>query len=410
MRYFDFIQTNKRFLSFGFLLTLFSSIGQTFFISLFNPYIQSDLSLSNTELGMIYSMATLCSAALMVWIGPKIDDCDLRQYTLWVGVGLSLACLAMAISSSAFMLFICYVLLRLTGQGLMCHIATVSMARYFNIGRGQAISIAALGHPVGQIVFPVLIAFAFSYFKWHVIWWILAILTPVVVLPVCLWLLRYHHERHAHFLLTNLDKSDHSQSNKAHTVFYDWRFYAIAIGSLATGFINTGIFFQYHAIILSKGWSFELYSLSFIAYAIGNIVGSIIIGVLIDRYKAINMLMFYLIPLCVGLAFLNQFNWHWALFLFMLGAGISQGASSVIIAAVWSELYGGAYLGTIRSWVSVLQVISTGIAPVFFSKLIDYGHGVHMLLLLCITFVCLCMVLLGSVRFSLKIQETELAP
>lgn len=359
---------------------------------------------------MIYSMATLCSAALMVRIGPKIDHCDLSQYTFWVGIGLSLACLTMAISSSALILFICYVLLRLTGQGLMCHIAAVSMARYFNAGRGKAISIAALGHPVGQIIFPILIVFAFSYLGWHAIWWILAIATLILVLPVFLWLLRDHHKRHENFLLTNLEKSDHSQSGKACTVRYDWRFYAVAIGSLATGFINTGIFFQYHAIILSKNWSFELYSLSFIAYAIGNILGSIIIGVLIDRYKAINMLVFYLIPLCVGLAFLNELNWNWILFLFMLGAGISQGASSVIIAAVWSELYGGTYLGAIRSWVSVLQVISTGIAPVFFSKLIDYGHGVHMLLSLCLMFACLCIVLLGSVRFSLKFQEEELAP
>ncbi|HHG8515371.1 TPA: MFS transporter [Legionella pneumophila] len=404
MSYLSFIQINKRFLGFGFLLTLFSSIGQTFFISLFNPYIQSDLLISNSEIGMIYSIATLCSAALMIRLGPMIDHSDLRRYTLLVSIGLCLACFTMAISFSVWTLFVCYVLLRLTGQGLLCHISTVSMARYFNSDRGKAISIASLGHPFGQIIFPILMALALTFLEWHGIWWLLTVGALIVILPVFLWLLHGHHERHELFLETSLEQPGDFKSGYVRFILYDWRFYAIAIGSLATGFINTGIFFQYHAIILNKNWSFELYSLSFIAYSGGNILGSLLIGVLIDRYKAINLLIFYLVPLCIGLVVLSEWNGSWVLFLFMLGAGISQGASSVLIAAVWSELYGGAYLGTVRSLVSVLQVIATGIAPVFFSK-----FNIHLLLFICMVFVCLSIALLGAVRLSFKLQKSEMA-
>lgn len=405
MNYLTFILTNKRFLGFGFLLTFFSSIGQTFFIALFNPFIQSDLALSNGTIGALYSIATLCSAALMMYLGPKIDNHGLQRYTFWVIAGLSLACFSMAISSSVLLLLLCYILLRLTGQGLMCHIASVSMARYFDDTRGTAISIAVLGYPVGQVVFPVIVALALSYLPWHTFWWLLALGVVAVILPLLLWLLRDHHARHQQFLQQSSKQPEFSKPHNARFVLNDWRFYVIALGTLATGFINTGIFFQYHSILLSKDWSFELYSVSFIAYSLGNIIGSIIIGLLIDRFKAMNVLPFYLVPLVMSLILLKTGHWSGVLFLFMWGAGLSQGAALVIISAVWSELYGVQYLGAIRSWVSVLQVIATGISPFFFSQLIDHGYGVNLLLTICIGFSLLCMALLSTVWVRFKTQK-----
>lgn len=53
-------------LAFGFLLTLFSSFGQTFFISLSGGHIREEFGLSNASFGLLYSAATLGSATALI--------------------------------------------------------------------------------------------------------------------------------------------------------------------------------------------------------------------------------------------------------------------------------------------------------------------------------------------------------
>ena len=61
---------------FGFLLTFSSSIGQTFFISLFAGEIRSELNISHGMFGTFYSAATLTSALFFLWFGKFTDQFD----------------------------------------------------------------------------------------------------------------------------------------------------------------------------------------------------------------------------------------------------------------------------------------------------------------------------------------------
>ena len=81
---YQFVKNNSRFLLFGFILTFCSSFGQTFFIGIFNPYIREDLSLSHSEFGLIYSLATLLSSFSLIWIGKKIDDFKIIYFAIAV--------------------------------------------------------------------------------------------------------------------------------------------------------------------------------------------------------------------------------------------------------------------------------------------------------------------------------------
>jgi len=47
--------------------------------------------------------------------------------------------------------------IRFAGQGLMSHISQTVMGRYFEDDRGKALSLAALGYPVGEMIFPIII-------------------------------------------------------------------------------------------------------------------------------------------------------------------------------------------------------------------------------------------------------------
>ena len=64
-------------LSLGVFLVFSSSIGQTFFISLFSGEIRSEFNISHGIFGIIYSAATLSSAIVFFWLGKLADQFNL---------------------------------------------------------------------------------------------------------------------------------------------------------------------------------------------------------------------------------------------------------------------------------------------------------------------------------------------
>ena len=82
--YLDFLRRNPSLAAFGFITAFGSSFGQTFFIGVLSPTIQTEFSLSHTEWGSIYLLGTLASALVLPWTGKQIDRIALRTYALLV--------------------------------------------------------------------------------------------------------------------------------------------------------------------------------------------------------------------------------------------------------------------------------------------------------------------------------------
>ena len=123
------IRAEWRLLLFGFAMTFGSSLGQTFFISLFSADIRAELNLGHGDFGAVYSAATLASAVLLLWTGTLIDRMDLRWFSYLVIVGLALGCFLIATAQGVVTLFIAILALRQLGQGLMSMAGTTTMAK-----------------------------------------------------------------------------------------------------------------------------------------------------------------------------------------------------------------------------------------------------------------------------------------
>ncbi len=402
MRSVHFILKNKKFLLFGLLLTLFSTFGQTSFLSIFTVDLQKKFQLTPGEMGLIYSVATLLSAIAISYTGRWIDRIELKKFTLFVTLLFACACLSMATTSSLLFLFMSYFLLRYTCQGLMCHTSMVSMARYFHQERGKALSIAALGYPLGDACLPIGIAVILQSYGIGVTWWILFGFAAMIIIPLLSYLLGDHDVRHQNYLAHLEKQKEESSGFTLKEVLQDWKFYFVTLGILAPGFVNTGIFFQNAELMQTKGWPEYVYAASLVNYALGNVLGSFISGGLIDKFKSTRIITFYLFPMLIGLIILLQMAPIWAIYIFMLGIGLSQGASSVIVGAVWAELYGSKYLGTIRSWVSALKVLFTAVSPVLFGFLIDRNISFSVILLFCVIYTLLSIGSLMTVTLKLK--------
>jgi MFS family permease len=70
------------------------------------------------------------------------------------------------------------------------------------------------------------------------------------------------------------------------------------------------------------------------------------------------------------------FDGNWLALLFMTLLGITIGTSSPVTGSLWAEVYGTQKLGSIRSLMTSLVMISTAISPILFGVLIDQGISV----------------------------------
>ena len=376
-----FILANRRFLAFGILMTLFASFGQTYFIALFSAEIRAVFDLSHGDFGEIYAFATLASGACLIWLGRLIDRIDLRLYSGLVGAGLVVGCLLMSQVSSVLMLGLAIFVMRLFGQGLMSHTAITSMARYFHERRGLAIAMASTGHAGGEAVFPFVAVMLIAAIGWRETWVAVAIGLAVIMVPLIQWCLAGHGQRHRDHLdyMAALHGAAATAARQwtRRDMLGDSRFYLLLPAVLAPSFILTGLFFHQVHLVASKGWSLTWFVAGFVIYAGATVAASLGIGAFIDRSGASRLMHFHLAPLAAGLLVLAAFDQPMTMFVYLLLAGISMGASFTVVGAVWAELYGVAHLGAIRALTSALMVFSTALAPVVMGRMIDAGIGME---------------------------------
>jgi MFS family permease len=391
--YLRLLAADPRFLSFGLVLAFFSSFGQTFFISLFGDEIRTTFDLSHGEFGLCYSLATLASGMTIIWLGRKIDSVDLRIFSTLVCGGLVFACFGMAVAPAVAVLGVVLFLLRLTGQGLLSHTAMTSMTRYFDAGRGKAISIAALGFPAGEAVLPIAAVVAMERIGWRQTWMAIAVGLFVIGIPLILWLLRGHEIRHSAHLdrMTAAENSTDSDARSADVgrhwtltqVLHDPRFFVLLPAIMAPAFIVTGLFFHQVHLVESKGWSLTWFAGCFAVFAATQLPSGLIAGPLVDRYGARRLLPLFLAPLTAGVAVLAM-TAHWfAAPAFMALAGLTSGLAGPIVGSMWAEMYGVRHLGAIRAMVTAVLVFGTAGSPVSMGWLIDAGVSMDTIAWLC---------------------------
>lgn len=366
------------------MLTFSCNLGQTFFIGLYNPFILETYGLTNGDFGALYGLATLCSAALLVWVGRLIDHVELRRYTLVVIAAMALACLLMATGGGIVVLGLTLMLLRLCGQGLMPHISSTGMGRYFEETRGRAVSIAHLGLSSGQVVMPLAAAFLIAAIGWRASWAVYALALIVISIPLMRFLLKDHDRRHQHWeAQIALSETQDTPASRIRAplregAFRDPRFYIILPAMLSSPLCGTSIFFFQAQLMAEKGWADNLFALSFPFYAVATTAAYLGGGFILDRIGGgLKLLPVAFAPYIVAvltLALTGNAAWF-PVMLLLLGA--STGLFSVIGGTLWPELYGTRSLGSLRAFVSAVMVFSTAVAPFVVGRLYDSGINVR---------------------------------
>lgn len=404
MTYFSFLRENARWLSASYLLAVFSGFGQTFFISLSGGDIRAEFGLSHGELGLLYMLATLGSALTLPYVGKSLDHFPVRWIAAVVMTGLALFCLAMAGSFSVWMVALAFYGLRLCGQGMMTHTSVTAAGRWFSARRGRAVSIAILGFPTAEALFPICFVLLNNAFGWRGAWTVSALVLVVIAMPVLLTLLAKDRIPNAAEVASA--KPEGRQWTRAE-VLRDPRFWLASLGVNAPAFIGTSIFFHQVYLVELRGWTLELFASSFLFMASGVVCASLVIGPLIDRFSARQLLPFTLLPLTLACFVLAQFHAPLAAFIFMSLVGISNGFNSTLVGALWPEVYGTRHMGAIRAVAFSLMVFASAAGPGLIGWLIDLGIAFD-LQVIAMGLYCLgfCIVLALTARAYRTSQQT----
>jgi len=408
MGFFRFLSANARWLFAGFVMTFASSFGQTYFISLFSGNIRAEFGLSHGDFGAAYMAATLASAVTLLWLGKLADRPRLDLIAAAMVGGLALTSFAMSQAQHIIALVVVLYGLRLFGQGMLTHISLTAMARWYNQQRGRAISIAGLGHPAGEAIFPPIAVILVVLIGWRETWMVAALVLAFAALPVSFALLRQKRTPQS-----QLPQSPGVQSGDwtRARVLRDPLFYALMPGLMAMSFIVTGVFFHQVHLVDVKGWQLTHFAAGYPVFAATTVVSSLLAGGAIDRWSAIRVLPVFLLPMAFGLLVLASTPDPYLALIYFALTGLSAGSGTTVISALWAELYGVSHLGAIRSVVVSAGVAASALAPGLLGWLIDRGVGIEQQLMVMAIYTfaaaglfALMMKVLAGRAYALRVQ------
>jgi MFS family permease len=385
------LRSYGRYLAFGGWHSFYSGVGQTYLIALFLPALCLHYNATTAEMALFYSVATLASAFALPVVGGWIDKVNLRLYSALNGVAAALACFITAFAPSmpvAFlginwepMAMLGLFLLRLTGQGLMGHICSTSVGRYFGRNRGKAMSISDQGHSMGEFVLPVLMVWLITTLGWQHTFAVMGLSCLLLFIPVSLALVR-RGDDFQHPGRTAEPENHHADEEHwtRHQLLRSPYFYLVLPLACMGAFALTGLFFLQTVISVAKGWPEFWLATCFAVFPVCVLVSGLLVGPFIDTIGARRIFPFQGLPLALGVAVLAVADTPWLAPLYLALSGVSVGVSKTVTSAMWAEIYGTRHLGAIRSTAVTVMIFATAVSPVLFGVLLELQMPVNLLL------------------------------
>jgi len=397
--YYLFLKSNYRPVYFGWLLTFFSSFGQTFLISLFVPSVLREFGFTRTVFGLYYSAATLLASVFLLKVGHVIDHEPIRPFTIKTTFLLAGSCLLLSGAVHPVMVFIAFTGLRLGGQSLMPHISSSVMSRHFEQDRGKALSLSSLGFSSGEILFPLLLGALLVFSGWRITILSSGIFLIIVLLPL---LKKIDIEA---MDSGNLKNADYAPAKKLPIFLKIMKKKNFWIISFPTWFLSltlTGMFFYQYMLAEERQWSMEWYAACFAGFGAAKLLFLIYGGELIDRFNARRLFPYFLIPSVIGFLVLAFMTGRMSPMIFLPLIGITIGMSGVVVSAVIAEIYGVENIGTVRSLFTVLMVAGAAAGPVLYGLFLDAGCSFKLIAL-----ASSAMLVLISITNTMLTKERE---
>ncbi|MDR5873511.1 MFS transporter [Vreelandella gomseomensis] len=377
MGYRTLLRDHRSVLSIAFLAMFSSSLGQSFFVGLFQAPLAAHWQLSAGQFGTAYTVVTLAAGCVMLRVGPSIDWVAPRRFAITILLALLAGVALMTLSPWWGLGVLGLGLVRLCGQGMLTHLGNTLAAREFTTLRGRAMGLASLGIPLGEALLPPLVAATLVWLSWQSFWWLLCAL---LALP-WLWLLIS-----APWSIAPGNKpADHDLQGPR--PFREPRFWALLPLLMSLPITMTGLFIYQAQLTESLDSSLGVYALALAGMGVAKLPGALLGGRWIDKIGPARLARVYLLPYASAMLFAAFVGGDASVWALMVGGGLAMGAQELIASGLLIKLWGIEHLGRVRSALSAAMVFSTGIAPAAIGLALSAGMAFQAILATMLAFI-----------------------
>jgi len=360
------------------LVTICTSPGQTYGVSVFNPYIQQSLGLSSAELSGAYMIGTVLASLPLFWVGALMDRYGPRRVLVGVVVLFGLTCMGMRYVSGLGSLFLVFFFLRFLGQGSMSMLARNALAMWFERRLGFVSGVSNIGMAVAVGTVPALGFALVEAHGWRGAYEVFGIGIWLLLIPLVVLVFRDRPEDMGQELDGGLTIGSKEASERVGYSFtmeqvLRTRSYWIAVVCMASWSMSgTGAQFHIVSIFAERGLGAGPVAAMFSLYAFIMACARRGGGMLADRVALNGLMAASVFCQGVGLAALNAVPASLLPYIYAAVFALGSGLLMAVSETIWVRYYGRAHLGKIRGSVSTIGVAASGVGPF----LMGVGHDV----------------------------------
>lgn len=368
-----------------------SSPGQSYSISLFIDSFISDFNIDRTTISGLYGLGTFGAALTMTWVGRQIDRYGNRRLAVIISLLFILVLIAMSFVNGPWTLLVGFFLIRGLGQGALFLVNSTVIANWFFVRRGRVMSIALLAFSLSQMVYVPALQRMLEVYSWRQIWVVLAVFAGLLTIPLAFLLLRDHPED---FGLSpdgdsRMNQGEQSSAWPALRDDDSWTlqeamktpiFWIYIFSRMLPSAVVTGLVFHQVSLFTSLGHGPRVAAETYGMMAVLGALASLSSGYIVDWFRPGWVLAVQLISMAFGMIIAMIMTDPWQLFVYAAAIAFVNGGGAVFDGAVWPNLFGRRYQGSIRGFATTMMVAGSAAGPIMFGLSYDNSGGYALVL------------------------------
>ncbi len=364
----------------------FSAPGQTYSISVFIDRYQQEFGFSSTLLSTGYTVATILSGTLIVFMGKFVDRFGQRVMMVVVGLMLAATVFYNSFVLNIGMIFVGFFLLRYFGQGSMVLVPNSLVPQWFDKRRALAISLMTIGAVIAMLAVPSFNYWLIDKMGWESAWRVWGVLLLVFFIPFVLVSV-VNRPEDIGITIENENNGDEDAAKRAlekmtaesftlEQALKTKEFWFIGLMSLIVPMFSTGITFHFYSMMNLRNVPGEQAALIIGLLALPAFAVPFVARLLIDRLNPKYLFFTTQTMFFLSMALLAFFVQGFAsATFFILFYGTFVAIQQVALNAIWPRYFGREHLGSIRGGAHVFMVIGSSLGPLPFGLNYDLTGG-----------------------------------
>ncbi len=291
-----------------------------------------------------YGMSVIVAGRLSDSVGPR--------KVLMYGLALLSICLAGSyFSTNIGHMVILYGLVGSVGFGFVSNITvSVAIVRWFKEKKGLMISIVVVGMAAGPMLYGPMNLFLIEQVGWKLMFVLYGAIYGLVLLPLVGFFYRDNPVHSLPLETKPIEKKRINPIKLVSSVFSIFRYritWLICITYVVCGFTDVGLIYTHMVPIGEhKGFSAIVLGNVMLVYGITNIIGTVIIGYITDKFSNQKILSILFIIRVAALVLLLNFEQPLWFFVFALLYGLTDISTIAPFTMLCSKIFGEKQMGS----------------------------------------------------------------